>query len=450
MGNIVTDLLGAYFRSTGLNETTLVSTRDDPPKHRFGVKWLPGWGRSLGCLSFNKVRQDEVEDEVVLIQGKMDDRYSPENMAGELRLDLKRPSISNTDGDMVGVFNMYHDKVEFHVPVSVPNLQSGVLASPDNRYRAQLQNDGNLVVIEVASGQPIWSWMTGVIAAPPTQLPLPLPTPTPGPTMQCGCSYSRGPYIFVDAHEGNDTDAGDSWGTSLKTMAEAFKRLRRGAVIHVFGKITEEGLVTPHGCTGVTILGCLNRPSGRVSGEGPKAGGAWWARKDDNADVPLLRVTQQGWRFEHIGFIPNRTGGGLLFTRNQAAEDVTTSDAEAGDHADIVDCRFYGPAPFAILQEGGVVAVRIEDCLFQQFGKPDQWALLGRTGAGIGWPLFWQIKNNRFIANHGDINIDGLSDSVIMDNTFHRRSILGSFPDKPSIVLGSGTDNVVTNNHYAA
>ena len=76
-------------------------------------------------------------------------------------------------------------------------------------------------------------------------------------------------------------------------------------------------------------------------------------------------------------------------------------------------------------------------------------ALLGRVGAGIGWPLFWQIRNSRFVANHGDINISGLSDSVIMDNTFHRRSLLGSFLDEPSILIDTGTDNVVVNNYYA-
>jgi hypothetical protein len=322
--------------------------------------------------------------------------------------------------------------------VNEDNLMSDVLFSQSKHYKMQLQDDGNLVVTDLVTNQPVWSWVTGIIVAPPAG----------APGVQRACSYSRGPDIFVDAHVGVDTNAGDSWDTSLKTMAGAFKKLKRGGVIHLFGKVTEEGLVTPYGCTGVTIKGCLNRPSGRVSGEGPKAGGAWWARKDDNAGVPLLRVTQQGWRFENVNFIPNRNGGGLLFTRNQAAEDVTTPDAEAGDWADVVNCRFDGPAPFGICQEGGVVGVSIEGCFFHEFNKPDNWAVLGKAGAGIGFPLFWQVKNNRFVANSGDVKL-GMHDSLVTGNAFQRGSILGSFLNKVCMDLTGGGNNVVANNWFS-
>ena len=149
--NDIAPLPNAYFRTLGQNETTLVSTVDDPPKTRQGVKWQEGWGRSLGCHSFNHVRDNEVEDEIVLIQGKMDDRYEfGSEAAGELRWDLKAPG-PNTDDAMVGVMNAFHDRIDFHVPVYAPNLNDSatapsILSSPNGLVQLAAQDDGNLVL----------------------------------------------------------------------------------------------------------------------------------------------------------------------------------------------------------------------------------------------------------------------------------------------------------------
>ena len=417
----------SFATSGNMNELMVDSKVEDPAAVRVGA---PAGG-ALGKISGDRLVVDPDTGEVSRKEKCLVILKEDPTLGGLIEFYTQNPNTED-DANMVRRFS-----------VSSAGISNGdTLISQDRHYKVQLQGDGNLVVTDLHNNQPIWSWMTGAIGAPQQ-------TPTIIASKSVSASPDRGPHIFIDAHEGNDASDGGSWDSPLLTMGEAFKRIKRHSVIHLFGKIQEEGLVTPHGCTGVTVIGCKARPSGRISGEGPKAGGAWWARKNDEAGVPLLRITQQGWRFLDLGFIVNRSGGGLLFVRNLAAEDVTTPDAEAGDHADIIGCRFYGPAPFAIAQEGGVVGIRVEDCLLQQFGKPDQWAILGK-GNGVGWPLFWRITDNRFVANRGDINIDGLHDSVIMDNTFHRDSILGSFPGEPSILLGSGKDNVVANNHYAA
>lgn len=411
----------SFATNNNQNELMVDSKIEDPAAIRVGAPL----GGALGKISGDRLIVDAETGNVSRQEKCLVILKEDPALGGLIEFYTQNPD-TNDDANMVRRFS-----------ISSAGISNGdLLFSQDRHYKVQLQNDGNLVVTDLYTNRPIWSWVTGTIGAPQQVI---------------GTSHNldRGPHLFIDAHEGSNTNNGRSWGSPLRTMGEAFKRLERHAVIHLFGKIQEEGLVTPHGCTGVTIKGAKNRPSGRISGEGPKAGGSHWSRKDDNSGLSLLRITQQGWRFEDISFFPNRTGGGLVFTRNQAAEDVTTPDAEAGDHADIINCKFYGPAPFAIVQEGGVVAIHIDGCLFQQFNKPDQWALLGRVGAGIGWPLFWQIRNSRFVANHGDINISGLSDSVIMDNTFHRRSLLGSFLDEPSILIDTGTDNVVVNNYYA-
>ena len=160
-----------YFRSIGDNETSLVSTKDDPPKHRQGLKWQEGWGRSLGAQSFNHVRPNGTEDEIVLIQGKMDDRFAfgPE-AAGEWRLDIKAPG-PNVDANMRGVMNAFHDKIQFNVPISAPNLQGGgtvpnFMDSPNGCFRTQQQDDGNFVTYDKCRGPQwiaVWSAWTGRI-----------------------------------------------------------------------------------------------------------------------------------------------------------------------------------------------------------------------------------------------------------------------------------------------
>lgn len=135
----IATMLHGMFEAVGDNETSLVSTKDDPPKDRKGVAWQWGWGRTMGATSFNYVRPDREEEEVVLLQGKVEggpgERYDFTDLAGEYRLDIRGPRDAS-DGGMKPVFRMFHDKVEFAVPVSAPNFTapSGAVSLRTTRF----------------------------------------------------------------------------------------------------------------------------------------------------------------------------------------------------------------------------------------------------------------------------------------------------------------------------
>jgi len=81
---------GGYVE-TSMNEVSIISNVDDPPGLRLGVKREKGWGRSLGKFSFNSVRPDRVQDECVLIQGKLDERFPLTHLVGEYIFFLRTP-----------------------------------------------------------------------------------------------------------------------------------------------------------------------------------------------------------------------------------------------------------------------------------------------------------------------------------------------------------------------
>lgn len=115
------------------NEVQIVSTIDDPPGIRLGKLKSAGPGRSLGKLSFNVVRDDGTQEEVVLLQGKR--RYDdPDNLTGELYVGINRGGQG--DADMVDVALIHHDGIECRVPITAPGLNggSGVIASTSRFY----------------------------------------------------------------------------------------------------------------------------------------------------------------------------------------------------------------------------------------------------------------------------------------------------------------------------
>lgn len=250
--------------------------------------------------------------------------------------------------------------------------------------------------------------------------------------------------IYVDAALGCDDNKGDGWTTALKTIGKALTKVGRGGTIHLYGKFLEDGLVTPHGITDVTVVGHGTRPregnSGRAAG--PKGGAVDWRWKDDNTDKPLLHVTQQGWRFSNLMIRGSENGGGILLTRNMLAE--TSDQGIAGDHATFEGCTFQGPSAFGICAEGGLAGVHVLNCHFRMFSKPNQAAVLGRTGEGVGSAIFWKIDHNLFQANWSDVVV-ALAEGIVTHNFFIRRSLLSSgIPDgTPSVDFTNGRGNLV-------
>lgn len=91
----------------GGNEITIVSTVEDPPKLRFAS----AAGLSLGAFSFNRLRPDGGQTEMVLFQGKQDERFrnDPNNPTAEMTIHLNNGG--DQDSNMVPVMELRHDGV---------------------------------------------------------------------------------------------------------------------------------------------------------------------------------------------------------------------------------------------------------------------------------------------------------------------------------------------------
>jgi hypothetical protein len=168
----IAELIDGYFRTAGQNETTLVSTVDDPPKHRLGVtKDALGTsgGRGLGCLSFNVVSGPS-EDEHVLVQGKRTD-----DGGGEFYIGLKEPNSPSKDEAMKDVLIVTNERgFEFKLPISAPNLGADggdyqhVMKHPNGIIWLSIQGDGNFVAYknrvkhDYSTGEAYWASNTVV------------------------------------------------------------------------------------------------------------------------------------------------------------------------------------------------------------------------------------------------------------------------------------------------
>lgn len=143
-----------FFRGAG-NETTTGSTNNDPPKSRLAALI----GRSLGVFSWSRLRPDGNQHEVALWQGKCDERYPEDALAGEVTLHLTRPNAGSVDAAMVHVATFRHDGVTFHVPVTGGGGSDGRLWSADGRVCLTLQADeGGKVVLYDTTVEP-WRWV---------------------------------------------------------------------------------------------------------------------------------------------------------------------------------------------------------------------------------------------------------------------------------------------------
>lgn len=106
------------------NELLVVSTVPDPPK----VRLASPSGLSLGAVSFNRLRPDGRQEEMILIQGKQDERTrhlpvtDPRTYAAELTIHMnrggeKKPGESDT---MVRILEARYDGIRLDVPLIQP------------------------------------------------------------------------------------------------------------------------------------------------------------------------------------------------------------------------------------------------------------------------------------------------------------------------------------------
>lgn len=100
---------GGEVRFEGLNEMSIVSTVEDPPKLRQAAPW-PSLG--LGCISFNRLGSDgKRQEEMILIQGKQDERYrgDKDNFTGEITIHIRNGRVEDADKAMIHVATLRHD-----------------------------------------------------------------------------------------------------------------------------------------------------------------------------------------------------------------------------------------------------------------------------------------------------------------------------------------------------
>lgn len=147
----------------GPNEVTIVSTVDDPP----GVRLASPTG-SLGKVSFNRLRPDGQQEEMVLIQGKADERErdNPNSLSGEMTVHIRNGNIQNADDGMIKVMELRHDGVWIlGMQTSVPQISGSVsdyIQSGNGRFRFYVQSDQNLVLYDTTTWTPIWNSGTAV------------------------------------------------------------------------------------------------------------------------------------------------------------------------------------------------------------------------------------------------------------------------------------------------
>lgn len=108
-------LPGGEVRFEGLNEVSIVSTVEDPPKLRQAAPW-PSLG--LGCLTGNRLRPDGGQEEMVLIQFKQGERTRSDrnNLSGEITIHIRNGAVEDADKGMVLVAVLRHDGCWFLNP----------------------------------------------------------------------------------------------------------------------------------------------------------------------------------------------------------------------------------------------------------------------------------------------------------------------------------------------
>ena len=214
-----------------------------------------------------------------------------------------------------------------------------------------------------------------------------------------------GGVIYVNSFIGNDEWNGSN-KKPLKTIRASLAKVEQNGTIYLYGKFVEDGLYTTK--TDVRMIGIGTQPREGNTGRpnGPKVGAVDW--RYDKGNEPLLHIIHQGWYFENM-MLRGSQGGTILINRNIEAE--TSDSGEAGDHASFNNVTLQG-GYVGIEATGGIFGVKITNSFFRMIDKA-VWV----HSNGVGFPLYWFIKGNRFIDNK--VNIEGdLPKSVIVNNYF--------------------------------
>lgn len=195
---------------------------------------------------------------------------------------------------------------------------------------------------------------------------------------------------YVDALNGSNSYSGTSWDKPYLTMAKAFTVVQSGDVINFVGKIREQ-LTTPVQVFDVTIRGGPNRPRHADAAPAPTGGSSastWTTPSSPTAATPLVKVLQQGWTFENVLFAGPTDAACVLLFRDGGAGNAERD----ASHAEFHNCRFASGAS-AVEQSGGAGHVGMYGCFITSMTAA---AIKHTGGAGIGYPIRFELVGNRF------------------------------------------------------
>lgn len=253
---------------------------------------------------------------------------------------------------------------------------------------------------------------------------------------------TRRNVYYVDALNGVDTGhTGKTWAKAFLTMSKAFSVVDSGDVIVFSGKVREQ-LTTPAGVFDVTVVGAGNRP--RHADSSPVGGnlsaGQWTTPAVPTAATPLVKVIQQGWRFENILFA-GPTDVHALNASIQLDRTPEGSSEHDASHMSVVNCRFASGYKH-INDTGGCYGVLLRG---NRFVSAANFAVLGVGNIGVGQSA-WEITHNRFDENVNGVLIAGFACDINY-NSFSD----GGTPNT-TVVLntnnGGGANNRVSYNNF--
>lgn len=248
----------------------------------------------------------------------------------------------------------------------------------------------------------------------------------------------KGTVHYVDAVDGANSNDGLSWGSSLRTMAQAFTNVSSGDTIIFRGKIQEQ-IATPVQVHDVTIIGASGRPrhadTQPVDPDGRSHGASWAAAATPVATTPLLEIRQQGWTLVNFLMDPHSDDVAVRLLSNAASGN----DERDASHASFYGMKFVGGVA-GIESDGGQAHVLVDDC---EFNSLTDGITCASTSVRVN--QFWTIRNSYFMNNTNHIRAS-LTSSAIHGNVFGKFTTLCI---DPSFNSGQGTDNMIVGNHIS-
>lgn len=249
---------------------------------------------------------------------------------------------------------------------------------------------------------------------------------------------------YVDTFNGNDTvHSGQQADKAFATLSKALSVVATGDTIFCKGDMREEGLIASNLVFDVTVIGTgsQHHPDQPSSAYDP---GASMLRPpaSPTAATDLLTVRGRGWRFINMAFDCPVDAAAVKLVSNASSG---TSEYD-GSHASFLNCSFQQGLT-GIEDEGGVINVTIDDCVFRLF-TPTGGKAIVNTSTSVRTPQYWRIRNCFFPANAAsggnEAHIDApFNGCLIQGCTFGTVEGSGLYID-----LTGGTGNMVVGNYF--